>query len=263
MFEPPKQFHNEDIEKEISNALISARSREDRRTYLGASRWGHHCTRALGYEFHATERDDMSKPQFSADLYRVFDMGHDGEDRMAQYLRLAGFEIATEKPGGGQIGFSACDGKLGGHCDGIVHAGPGITKAPLVWENKALNNKSWNDTKAKGVRVSKPLYYAQMQTYIGYLELEGYLFTAMNRDTGEVFVELGDPDLRTIQEVSDKALRIVDSDRPEQLPRCTATETDWQCRFCDFKKRCWGKLDKPATELGGIKFTLGVKQRAQ
>ena len=245
MFEPPKQRHNEEIEAAISNALTITRSREDRRTYLGASRWGHHCERALGYEFHATPRDDMSKPQFGANLYRVFDMGHDGESRMSEYLRMAGFELQTEKPGGGQIGFSACGGKLGGHCDGVVHAGPGISKAPLVWENKALNNKSWNDTKDKGVQKSKPLYYAQMQTYIGYLDLQGFLFTAMNRDTGEVYVELGEPDMRTIQEVSDKALRIIESERPEQLPRAASVETDWQCRFCDFQKQCWGRKETP------------------
>ena len=88
------------------------------------------------------------------------------------------------------------------------------------------------------------------------------MFTAVNRDTGEVFVELGEPDLRTIQDVSDKALRIVESTHPEQLPRCTAAETDWQCRFCDFKKRCWGKLEKPAQQIG-IKFTLGTPQRTR
>jgi hypothetical protein len=156
---------------------------------------------------------------------------------------MAGFELQTEKPGGGQIGFSVCDGKLGGHCDGIVHGGPGITKVPLVWENKALNNKSWNDTKTKGVSKSKPLYYAQMQTYIAYLGLEGYLFTAMNRDTGEIFVELGEPDMRTAQDVSDRALRVVQSQHPEQLPRCSTEETDWRCRFCDFAKRCWNRKE--------------------
>ena len=30
MFEPPRQYHNEDIEAAISNALITARTREDR-----------------------------------------------------------------------------------------------------------------------------------------------------------------------------------------------------------------------------------------
>ena len=84
-----------------------------------------------------------------------------------------------------------------------------------------------------------------MQTYIGYLDLQGFLFTAMNRDTGEVYVELGEPDMRTIQEVSDKALRIIESERPEQLPRAASVETDWQCRFCDFQKQCWGRKETP------------------
>ena len=243
MFQP-KEFHNEAIEAAINNALSLKREREPDRTYLGASRWGHHCERALGYEYHKTTRDDMDKPKFSPDIYRVFDMGHDGETRMAEYLKLAGYELQTEKPEGGQIGFTACEGKLGGHCDGIIHGGPGIEKTPLVWENKALNAKSWTDTKARGVKESKPLYYAQVQTYIAYMDLAGYMFTAMNRNTGEVFVEVQyGLDSRVAQDVSDAALRVIQSEHPEQLARCAGESTDWRCKFCDFRNRCWTKKE--------------------
>src|SRR3546814_3337560 len=45
---------------------------------------------------------------------------------------------------------------------------------PALWEMKALNNKSWNDTRCKGVEKSKPVYYVQMQTYMAYLGLGDY-----------------------------------------------------------------------------------------
>src|SRR3546814_11494595 len=63
---------------------------------------------------------------------------------------------------------------------------------PALWEMKALNNKSWNDTRCKGVEKSKPVYYVQMQTYMAYLGLGDYpaLFTALNKDTGEIYAEL-------------------------------------------------------------------------
>ena len=243
MFKPEKSFNNEEAVWAIGAALQSERAKQPARQYLGASRWGHHCERALGYEYHGVSRDNPTEPQFKPEILRIFDMGHDAEARMAEYMRMAGYIIQTHKPDGGQIGFSVCDGRLAGHCDGIITDGPDLAlsgaELPLVWECKALNNKSWNDTVAKGVKVSKPLYYSQMQTYIAYLDLKGYFFTAINRDSGEVFVEIGAPDMRQAQQDSDKALRVIQSGNPEELPRCASDETDWRCRFCDYAKRCW------------------------
>lgn len=243
MFKPEKKFNNEEAVWNLGAALQSERSKQEARQYLGASRWGHHCERALGYEFHQTSRDEPDAPQFKSEILRIFDMGHDAEERMAEYMRMAGYALQTHQPNGSQIGFKACDGKLAGHCDGIITGGPDLAghPLPLVWECKALNNKSWNDTVAKGVKVSKPLYYSQMQTYIAYLDLKGYFFTAINRDSGEVFVEIGEADMLQAQTDSDKALRVIQSVNPEELPRCASEETDWRCRFCDYAKRCWAK----------------------
>jgi hypothetical protein len=262
MFEPPKDYHNAEIEAALSAALVSKRSEEKPRSYLGASRWGHHCERALGYEYHRTPKDAGSG--FKADTYRIFDMGHDVERRAAEYLIMAGYDLQTHGKNGKQLGFMVANDRLGGHCDGVIHSGPGITKAPLIWECKGLNDKSWNDTKAKGVKVSKPVYYAQMQTYIAYMTLEGYMFTAINRNTGEVFIELGEPDMRTAQEVSDRAGRVVEAESPEDLPRCAAEETDWRCKFCDYKRTCWNK-DKavPSVPGFGISFNINNKQRTR
>lgn len=241
MFKPEKSFNNEDAVWNIGAALQAERGKQEARCYLGASRWGHHCERALGYEFHKTPRDEENAPQFKAEILRIFDMGHDCETRMAQYMKMAGYALQTHQPNGSQIGFKACDGKLAGHCDGIITGGPDLAgvELPLVWECKGLNNKSFNDTVSKGVKVSKPLYYSQMQTYIAYLDLKGYFFTALNRDTGEIFVEIGEADMLQAQTDSDKALRVIVSKNPEELPRCAFEETDWRCRFCDYAKRCW------------------------
>ena len=247
MFKPEKKFNNEEAVWTLGAALQSERSSQAPRKYLGASRWGHHCERALGYEFHQTPRDEPDAPQFKSDILRIFDMGHDAETRMAEYMKMAGYALQTHKPDGGQIGFKACDGKLAGHCDGIITGGPDLAEVelPLVWECKGLNDKSWNDTFNKGVKASKPLYYSQMQTYIAYLDLKGYFFTAINRNTGEVFVEIGEADMLQAQTDSDKALRIIASGNPEELPKCASEETDWRCRFCDYAKRCWSTTEKP------------------
>jgi hypothetical protein len=70
------------------------------------------------------------------------------------------------------------------------------------------------------------------------------MFTAMNRNTGEVFVEVQyGLDSRVAQDVSDAALRVIQSEHPEQLARCAGESTDWRCKFCDFKNRCWTKKE--------------------
>ena len=243
MFKPNTITVRNDIAEVINATMLTEHAKQPKRDYLGASRWGETCERKLGYEYHHTPTDEGAG--FSPEVLRIFDMGHDSEARMIAYMRAAGYDLQTHGKGGKQIGFKVADGRLAGHCDGIIHSGPNITEAPILWENKALNDKSWNDTKSKGVRVSKPVYYAQMQTYIGYLDLKGGLFTALNRDTGEIYAELVDWDAASAQEATDRAVRVIEAAAPEDLPRITKTETDFRCRFCSYAKRCWGKAETP------------------
>ena len=226
--------------------MVEARGKQPKRSYLGASRWGEKCERRLGYEWHKAVEDEGAG--FDAATYRIFDMGHDGESRLIEYLRLAGFTLHTEKPDGSQYGFYVCDGKLGGHIDGVVTAGPGGLNYPLLWENKALNDRSWKDTVNKGVKESKPTYYAQMQIYCAYLDIpNGGLFTAINRNTGEIHYEHVPFDARAAQEASDKALRVISSANADELPRCTNDPSNFICKWCPFKGTCWGKQTaKPA-----------------
>lgn len=264
MFKAPGGFHNQEIEDALNDAIVKDRNFEKSRDYLGASRWGHHCERALGYEYHKTPKDEGSG--FSSNTYRIFDMGHDVEARMISYMKMAGFDLQTIGKDGKQLGFMVCDGRMGGHCDGIIHGGPGITKTPLVWECKGLNDKSWKDTKEKGVKESKPVYYAQMQAYIAYMDLAGFMFTAVNRNTGEVFAELGEPDFAAAQQDSDRAFRVVESKSPEELARCAAVATDYRCKFCDYKNRCWLReptQTKPVVPFSGISFDINNKQRSR
>ena len=163
----------------VDKALVAKREAEPPRTYLGGSRLGHPkapdpskrgCERALWYEYKKFKNE---KP-FDGDLYRVFDMGHDAEKRMAEYLTLAGFDLKTEKEGGGQFGFYVAPDpetgkpRIAGHLDGILTGGPvlpGIIKDleyPALWENKGMNDKKWKEAVNGGVEKSHPIYYAQM-----------------------------------------------------------------------------------------------------
>lgn len=209
--------------------------------YLGASAIGEECERKLAYSFHQTPKDDGA--DFQGKTLRIFDMGHDGEERMAEYIRLAGFGLLTHDPETGkQFGMADAGGKFKGHLDGIVLQGPDIPGAtyPMVWENKALGSKSWADVQKKGLKDSKPTYYAQVQVYMGYKEAASCLFTALNRDTGEIYVEIIAFNARDCQTYIDKAVRIVSSHVPEELGKAGRGIDDFKCKFCDYKRRCHG-----------------------
>ena len=60
---------------------------------------------------------------------------------------------------------------------------------PVLWEHKALKASSWSDTAKKGVQVSKPVYYGQLQIYMAYMGLASALFTALNKDSCELYHE--------------------------------------------------------------------------
>ena len=221
----------------LNRAMLDKRSGQERRQYLGASMWGDPCDRKLGFMYHKVKPDAEFKP----DTLRIFDMGHDGEDRVGEYLKLAGFELITHGEDGKQFGFSAGDGKLKGHIDGVILGGPAGVAWPALWENKALNEKGFKDVISKGIKVSKPLYYAQAQVYMAYMELQVCVFTVINRNTGEIHAEIIPFDARAAQEASDRAVRVVSSGAPEELNRIGRDSTDFLCKFCDFKSSCWAR----------------------
>ena len=241
MFKPetkPKGDVSEIVAPIVDAALQAERNKQPKRNYLGASRWGEACERKLGYEFHHTAKTK----NFSGQGFSIFDAGHDYEERVVEYLRLAGFKLENETENGKQIGFFVAEGKLGGHCDGILHGGPIDLPYPLIFECKSLNDKSFNDTKRKGVKDSKPVYYAQIQTYCAYFDIAGGgLFVAINKNDGEIYYEHVPFDARNAQEASDRAIRVISSHHPNELPRITGDPSNFVCKFCDYAGTCWAQ----------------------
>lgn len=81
--------------------------------------------RALQFEFTATPKDEGQ--DFSGQSLRIFAIGHALEDLAVAWLRGAGFDLYTRRgnrPDGGQFGFSVAGGRIRGHVDGIIAAGP-------------------------------------------------------------------------------------------------------------------------------------------
>jgi hypothetical protein len=223
----------------IDAVLTAERRNTPPRDYLGASRIGEPCSRRLVYEFTNTPPDEGK--DFNGHVLRIFEAGHVFEELSIRWLRGAGFDLRTVKRDGSQFGFSAAGGKFRGHIDGVIVGGPDIGISwPALWEHKALRATSWNDLVKRGLAQSKPLYYAQVQIYMAYLEVPVTLFTALNKDTQELFHEIVPFDAACAQALSDKAVVIIRAaGAGELLPRIAAAPDFYLCTFCPFSKRCW------------------------
>ncbi|MBF0341031.1 MAG: hypothetical protein HQL95_08745, partial [Magnetococcales bacterium] len=101
----------------IDAALVAEESVNPPREYLGGSRLGVACERALQFEYAGAPRDDSRG--FSGKTLRIFAAGHLFEEMAIRWLRAAGFDLVTRKQNGGQFGFSVATGRIRGHVDGI------------------------------------------------------------------------------------------------------------------------------------------------
>ena len=252
-------FNHRPTFSETINGLIDVHlqgknGEEPQREYLGASRLGVSCSRALQYEYTHTPRDKA----FSGKTLRIFEMGHALEKMAVNWLRGAGFVIGTEELYGKPYGFSTANDRIQGHVDGIVFLAPLMLETdiavPALWECKSMNAKSWKQTVEKGVRVSKPVYAVQIAIYQAYMEEQfpgisqnAALFTAVNKDTSEIYHELVPFDAALAQEASDRGVNILHATQAgETLPRISNDPDHFECRFCDWKEHCW-VADAPGT----------------
>ena len=232
----------------VDAALIAERDATPPRTYLGASRLGHSCERALQFEFAAAPKDEGA--DFGGQTLRIFAIGHQLEDLAIRWLRAARIDLVTQKRDGGQFGFSVAGGRIRGHVDGIIADAPAELgmRVPALWECKTMNAKNWRACVKDGVTVSKPVYAAQIAIYQAYMEpsvpgvsVAPALFTAINKDTAELHHELVPFDADLAQRMSDRAVRILQAtDAGELLPRIAANRDFFECRFCAHAERCWG-----------------------
>ncbi len=232
------------------NVFLTRQNRAQRaRSYVSTSGIGRDCLRQIQYDFVAAPKDPGG--EFQPGTLRIFQAGHMLEDVVADWLKSAGFDLRTARPDGSQFGFTTLNGRFKGHIDGCLVAGPVAMSYPALWENKALGVSSWNDTVKRGVRLSKPVYAAQIALYQAYMDLPNpALFTALNRDTWELYCELVPFDAALAQEMSDRAVQVIQAtDAQELLPRASSSPTAAMCKggfsggkfhsLCPWADRCW------------------------
>jgi len=221
----------------IDEALTGRPERS--RDYLGGSRLGGECARALQYEFFNTPRD---RP-FDGRTLRVFSIGHVVEDLAAQWIRMAGFDLRVKDKDGRQFGFSIAGGKISGHIDGVIVGGPDeFGPYPRLWECKTANAKKWREFEKNKVKKANWTYYVQVQIYMAYMDLTDSpaLWTCVNKDNSSLYHENISFDQSVAQDASDRAVRIIQACAAgELLPREYPSADFYQCKWCAWNDRCW------------------------
>jgi hypothetical protein len=221
----------------INDAIerAAATTAELPRPYLGASIVGDECLRKVQYTW-------WCKPVLPARVQDIFKRGHYFEDVARQHLIAAGFKFAPPEA----LAFTAVNGCLRGHADGIIIAGPNPLNGayfnyPFLWECKCLNAKNWRAIERDGLEKVFPQYAAQVALYQAYLDKTNpALFTAVNADTCERLHFFVPFSAVRAQEWSDRAAYIIEATRAsELLPRAYDDPQDWHCRVCSHRERCW------------------------
>lgn len=215
---------------------------EKPRTYLGGSRLGVGCARALQYEFFGTPKD---RP-FTGKTLRTFAIGHVLEDLAAGWLRTGGFDLRTINADGYQFGFETGKGLIKGHIDGVIVAGPDEHGPfPRLWECKTAKASKWREMEKNKIKKANWTYFIQMQLYMAYMQLDENpaLFTAINKDTSELYFEDVPFDAPAAQEASDRGARIIEACLAGELMQREAPDSSWYlCKWCDWGTRCWNNV---------------------
>lgn len=224
----------------IDNKLIENYRSQEKRNYLGASGLGDECARRIQYQYMHIE------PKIKATQVRTFDIGHCLEALVAQWLITAGIALYTRDAKGNQFGFSTADGKMQGHVDGIIFTFPEeldctvTSQGSALWECKTMNSKNWQETTKHGVFAAKFVYYVQIQLYLAYMDLDSCLFTALNKDTSELYFEIIKFDSEIAQKYSDRAVDILKAiENNELFPRIAMEASFFKCKMCPFHDVCW------------------------
>lgn len=225
------------LSADINHLLDQAFPQESPRDYVGASSLGDACARRIQYQRLGVPPD----MPLSGTQHRIFEQGHVLEGVMANWLQKAGFSLetldpTTQKP----FEFQQAKGQIRGHVDGILRSGPLNLPYPLLWEAKTMKAALWRDFVKKGLAISHPHYFVQVQLYMAYLNLEACLLTALNKDTAELHHEQIPFQAYVAAEVSDKAVHILKAlENNEILPRLAAKPNYFICKMCRFYKTCW------------------------
>jgi len=230
------------------------------RHYIGLSGLGGSCTRALWFTFRW-----FSMGELPGRTNRIFRTGHLSEETMVKDLESIGIKCWNTLED--QDEFIDAHGYAMGHPDGYCNNVPGAEKTIHLLEFKTMNDKAFKDVGKKGVKESKPTYYAQMMLYMHKKGLTRALFMAINKNDSSYYIERLKVDNAFAKELLRKATDIVFSENFNDFPRIGSGKPSWyECKWCNYSDVCFGN-EKPLKNcrtcnncnlIGDGKFACGT-----
>jgi len=215
---------NDSLQDRLNNTIISQLPR----SHTGLSAIGEPCYRKLQYG-HYWANDQ----KYTAQKGRIFATGHKAEPMIEADLFDHGIKVQNQ-----QRQIIGSGGHWKGHIDGTAM----IKGLMHLIEMKTHNYKSFADLEKKKVLKSKPVHYAQMQTYMGYLKLSRALYIAYNKNDSRYYVEFVDFDDIFFKELVEKEMEILTADT--LLPRIGTGVKSWfACKLCDCSDICFGDVE--------------------
>jgi hypothetical protein len=112
---------------------------------------------------------------------------------------------------------------------------------PCIWEHKCVGAKGWKAIEHDGLTKLYKIYAVQVAIYQAYLDhTNPALFTCVNADTCERLHFAVPFDAPLAQMASDRAVAVIEATLTgELLPRVTGDPSDWRCKMCSHRERCW------------------------
>jgi len=209
---------------------------DKKRNYLGLSSLGNECRRATWYDFRK-----VAKKVFPPRMLRLFRRGDVQEYQFVHLLKGIGFEIFERDEDGKQFKITDFEEHLAGSMDGVGKAPKKFwmkwsKPRPFLTEYKTYNDARFQKLKKEGVRKADPKYFVQCQGYMGYNELDGCLFCAVNKNDDELYFEWVPFDKFAFRRLVASAEDILSAQTPPE--RISNNSSWWQCKFCDFHSIC-------------------------
>lgn len=206
---------------------------ESRREYLGASGIGGICERNVWYGYHVGE-----KPPIEPKKQRTLDIGKQLEAIVLSALEASGLDIQRPSKDNAFLEFRDKElTQFQGHADGLLF----YLDKDYILEIKTAKDSSFRIFEKKGLRMWYPVYYAQVQAYMGMSGIHQAFVIAINKDTSELHDEMVRFDRKYYETLCARAKKIIESPE-EPPPKISTSPIYFQCRLCDYRKVCHGNV---------------------
>jgi len=218
---------------------------------LGASGIGEECLRKIWMDWRGYD-----SVEFEGRMLRLFGTGNLQEDRIVSDLKNAGYSVYEKDSNGEQFTFTDKTGHFVVKTDGVIKGVPSAENTPHVLEIKTHNKKSFEELEKKGVVISKPMHYYQVQAGMLFSGIERGLYLALNKDNEQFYVRRIKPDAHTQSDILKRIDILVNAEiRPARIGESPET---YPCRWCDFKEVCFD-MKSPAVNCRTCEYSRPIE----